>query len=95
MRRNIISTALASLAMLVFSFELPAQVPPSCSTLPNHDRLRSALQSVIKEGQNGNGGLGNQEWAAIVDFVSEVSDGTETSSRRSKVTLFSGTAPKA
>src|SRR4051812_40149078 len=40
---------------------------PGCGSLPDHGRLRSALQSVIKEGQNANTGLGNQEWAAVVN----------------------------
>ena len=67
MRRNITWIVLAPLAVLVFSVELPAQAPPACSGLPDHDRLRSVLQAVVKEGPNANGGLGNQEWAAIVN----------------------------
>ena len=67
MRRKIIWTVLGSLSVLAFSLKLPAQAPPACAALPDHGRLRSALQSVIKEGQNGNGGLGNQEWAAVVN----------------------------
>lgn len=38
-----------------------------CSALPDQGRLRSALQAAVKDGQNGNGGMGNQEWAVIVD----------------------------
>lgn len=38
-----------------------------CSKLPNHDQLRQALQGVVKGGQQANGGMGNQEWGAIVD----------------------------
>jgi uncharacterized protein GlcG (DUF336 family) len=40
---------------------------PDCGSVPNHAKLRSVLQSVIKEGQNANTGLGNQEWAAVVN----------------------------
>ena len=44
-----------------------AQAPPDCKELPDHNRLRSVLQSVVKEGKQANGGMGNQRWAAIVD----------------------------
>jgi uncharacterized protein GlcG (DUF336 family) len=47
----------------------PAQAQPtaSCRALPDHDRLRAALQAVIKQGKDANTGMGNQEWAAVVD----------------------------
>ncbi|MGH9642899.1 MAG: GlcG/HbpS family heme-binding protein, partial [Terriglobales bacterium] len=38
-----------------------------CGSLPNHQRLRSILQSVVKEAQQANGGMGNQRWAVIVN----------------------------
>jgi uncharacterized protein GlcG (DUF336 family) len=38
-----------------------------CTELPDHGKLLSTLQSVIKKGQTSNTGLGNQEWAAIVN----------------------------
>lgn len=38
-----------------------------CSGLPDHAKLKAALQQVVKEGQAGNGGLGNQMWGAIVN----------------------------
>jgi len=38
-----------------------------CSQLPDHAKLKTALQQVVKEGQNGNGGLGNQMWGAVVN----------------------------
>jgi uncharacterized protein GlcG (DUF336 family) len=44
------------------------QLPrPGCSALPDHAKLRSELQAVVKEGKKGNGGMGNQEWAAVVN----------------------------
>jgi uncharacterized protein GlcG (DUF336 family) len=46
---------------------LAAQAPSGCSALPDHNRLRSVLQSVVKQGKQGNGGMGNQEWAVVVD----------------------------
>ena len=55
----VISTAIA----------LPAQQKSStdCSGLPDHAKLKAALQQVVKEGQNGNGGLGNQMWGVVVN----------------------------
>ena len=50
-----------------FSFPALAQSSPNCSGLPNADRLKSVLQSVVKEGPSKNGGMGNQEWAVIVN----------------------------
>ena len=48
-----------------------AQAKPStgqdCSALPDHNRLKTVLQSVVKEGAQKNGGMGNQEWAAVVN----------------------------
>ncbi len=44
-----------------------AQEKLDCSGLPDAGRLRSMLQSVVREGSAKNGGMGNQEWAAIVN----------------------------
>jgi hypothetical protein len=44
-----------------------AQPAPDCSQLPDAARLRSTVQSVVREGASKNGGLGNQEWAAVVN----------------------------
>src|SRR5437868_13537684 len=38
-----------------------------CSKVPDHDKLKAALTEVIKQGKDANGGLGNQEWAAVVN----------------------------
>jgi len=56
------------LAFCVTGFS-QAKAPASadCSALPDHARLRSVLQSVVKEGQVKNTGLGNQEWVAVVN----------------------------
>lgn len=43
------------------------QTPPSCSQLPDAGHLRSAVQAVVKQGSAKNGGMGNQEWAVVVD----------------------------
>ncbi len=44
-----------------------AQPAPGCDRLPKADQLRSVLQSVVKQGQQANGGMGNQEWGVIVN----------------------------
>lgn len=46
---------------------LLAQMKPDCSGLPDAGRLRSVVQGVVKEGASKNGGMGNQEWAAVVN----------------------------
>ena len=43
------------------------QSTPNCSGLPDAARLRTTVQSVVREGASKNGGLGNQEWAVIVN----------------------------
>jgi uncharacterized protein GlcG (DUF336 family) len=55
---------------VLFALSVPRQVQgqtTGCSALPDQGRLRSALQAAVKDGQNDNGGMGNQEWAVIVD----------------------------
>ena len=43
-----------------------SQNPQDCSKVPAHDKLKAALTNVVKRGKDANGGLGNQEWGAIV-----------------------------
>jgi uncharacterized protein GlcG (DUF336 family) len=52
--------------VLLISCSVSAQSPP-CAGLPDNAKLRVALVAAIGEGDRGNGGLGNQEWAAVVD----------------------------
>jgi uncharacterized protein GlcG (DUF336 family) len=49
------------------NFPSLAQSKSSCPELPTAARLKSVLQSVVKEGPSKNGGLGNQEWAVVVN----------------------------
>ena len=44
-----------------------AQSAQDCSKVPDFNRLKSTLTAVVREGSGTNGGLGNQEWAAIVN----------------------------
>jgi uncharacterized protein GlcG (DUF336 family) len=40
---------------------------PGCNALPDHAKLKAALQAVVKQGKEANTGMGNQEWAAVVN----------------------------
>jgi uncharacterized protein GlcG (DUF336 family) len=44
-----------------------AQSAPACGALPDHEKLRTTLQSIVKEGKDANTGMGNEEWAAVVN----------------------------
>jgi uncharacterized protein GlcG (DUF336 family) len=44
-----------------------AQNPSDCSKLPTYSQLKMALSNVVKEGKAVNGGLGNNEWGAVVN----------------------------
>jgi hypothetical protein len=54
--------AIPSLAPLSF-----AQPKPDCSAVPDATRLRDVLQSIVRQGTEKNGGMGNQECAAVVN----------------------------
>lgn len=40
---------------------------PECPGLPDAGRLKDVLQGVVRQGSSKNGGMGNQEWAAVVN----------------------------
>jgi uncharacterized protein GlcG (DUF336 family) len=44
-----------------------AQNPQDCSQVPDYGKLKTALTGAVKEGKGANGGLGNQEWGAVVN----------------------------
>jgi uncharacterized protein GlcG (DUF336 family) len=44
-----------------------AQEVANCSVLPDAGRLKNVAQNIVREGASKNGGLGNQEWAAVVN----------------------------
>jgi uncharacterized protein GlcG (DUF336 family) len=64
--RNVVATLCTAGALSVMLVSQEAKTV-GCGELPEHGKLRSTLQSVIKQGQNSNTGLGNQEWAATVN----------------------------
>src|ERR1700758_650177 len=53
------------LSALIVLSAVPLLAQSGCAALPSHDVLRSALISAVNT--PGNGGLGNQMWATIVD----------------------------
>jgi uncharacterized protein GlcG (DUF336 family) len=58
---------LAFLLFAAFSSVSDAQNPKDCSKVPDYNKLKAALTSAVKEGKGANGGLGNQEWGAVVN----------------------------
>src|SRR5256885_13236921 len=57
----------AFLLCAAFSSLSFAQNPQDCSRVPDYNKLKAALTSAVKEGKGANGGLGNQEWGAVVN----------------------------
>jgi uncharacterized protein GlcG (DUF336 family) len=57
----------AFLMCAAFSSLSFAQNPQDCSKVPDYNKLKAALSSAVKEGKGANGGLGNQEWGAVVN----------------------------
>src|SRR5438270_9672047 len=53
--------------VMIFCSTAWAQSRPDCSGLPDAARLKTVVQGVVHEGASKNGGLGNQEWAAVVN----------------------------
>lgn len=67
-RHHLRNLGLSLCAVIISAGPASAQARPvGCEELPDHAKLRTTLQAVVKEGQKGNGGLGNQEWAAVVN----------------------------
>jgi uncharacterized protein GlcG (DUF336 family) len=54
---------------MIFSVLLSADLcrAQDCSKVPNYEKLKAAMTSAVKQGQGGNGGLGNQEWGTVVN----------------------------
>src|SRR6185312_17223932 len=65
--RRFMPFVLSFCAALFFAVPASAQSNPNCSGLPGAAQLKSAVQSVVRQGASKNGGLGNQEWAAVVN----------------------------
>jgi uncharacterized protein GlcG (DUF336 family) len=59
--------ALAAGVVLAAAVPCFAQMKPDCTGLPDVAHLKSTVQEVVKGGSAKNGGLGNQEWAVVVN----------------------------
>ena len=68
-RFTLITTALIAGASALAQAQAPGV---DCSKVPSYDQLKSALSDSVKEGQSANGGLGNQEWAVVVNRDGQV-----------------------
>ena len=63
----------AVLALLLSAMPVLASAQPnSCNGLPNHAALRAALQAVVVQPGQPNGGLDNNMWATVVNRDGEV-----------------------
>lgn len=62
-----IRLSMAALTLALCAPLFAQTTEPDCDGLPNATELRGILQSVVKEGSAKNGGMGNQEWAVIVN----------------------------
>ncbi|HWR15928.1 MAG TPA: heme-binding protein [Terriglobales bacterium] len=62
MARTIVCVFL--LAVSAWGQQKPAA---GCEKIPDHEKLKAALQQVVKEGKAANSGMGNQEWATVVN----------------------------
>ncbi len=62
--RRVVLPAAVMLIAVAGSAQNPA---PGCGSLPDHAKLLQTVQSVIKQGKDANTGMGNQEWAVVVN----------------------------
>ena len=62
-----VRACLAFVAFLAATFPARTQSKPNCEGLPDAGRLRSVVQGIVQEGADKNSGMGNQEWAAVVN----------------------------
>jgi len=60
-------SALATVALVVFLTFSSIASAQDCSRVPDYNKLKAAVTSAVKEGKGANGGLGNQEWGAVVN----------------------------
>jgi uncharacterized protein GlcG (DUF336 family) len=72
MFKSIVLSAIRRVPLVLIAITCPAvplcgQSKPNCEGLPDAGRLRSTVQSIVREGAAKNGGMGNQEWAAVVN----------------------------
>jgi uncharacterized protein GlcG (DUF336 family) len=61
------SSFAVSLAALLRAATAVVAQTPNCPGLPDASHLKQVVQSVVRQGASKNGGMGNQEWAAVVN----------------------------
>ncbi|HYV49793.1 MAG TPA: heme-binding protein [Myxococcaceae bacterium] len=57
----------AAVAVALFSLPALAKPPAGCEAMADNAKVKAALQAVVKEGAAGNGGLGTEMWATLVN----------------------------
>jgi uncharacterized protein GlcG (DUF336 family) len=67
LRKRVLFFLLVFGSAFFIALPLVAQKKTNCDGLPNAARLRSVVQSIVRGGSAQNGGLGNQEWATVVN----------------------------
>jgi hypothetical protein len=64
---SLLGIAFVLCAASAFSQSSANPNPMDCSKVPDHAKLKAALTTAVNEGQEANGGMGNQEWGAVVN----------------------------
>lgn len=64
---TLVSVFAAGAAVAITAYAQTAKPTADCAGLPDYNTLKQALQNVVKQGQSANTGLGNQEWAVVVN----------------------------
>jgi uncharacterized protein GlcG (DUF336 family) len=67
MWRKVAILVVGAASIAITSYAQSAKPTADCSGLPDYTTLKQALQNVVKQGQSVNTGLGNQEWAVVVN----------------------------
>jgi uncharacterized protein GlcG (DUF336 family) len=68
MRTGCMTALIVSVVAGLSAPAMAAPKPPAgCEALPDHGKLVATLQGVVKLGKDVNTGMGNQEWAAVVN----------------------------
>src|SRR2546430_1759413 len=57
----------AAAALALLGAPALAKPPAGCEGMPDNAKVKAALQAVVKEGAAGNGGLGTNMWATLVN----------------------------
>jgi hypothetical protein len=63
----VVSVVAVGAACAISAYAQAVKPVADCSGLPDYATLRATLQRIVKQGQASNTGLGNQEWAVVVN----------------------------